>query len=56
MSQPDQDRGESDVEPDPHVAASRADRDEDGSYVGRKSGDDDFDSDETGAERRATEG
>jgi hypothetical protein len=34
MSDPDQDRAASDVEADPHVAASRADRDKDGSYVG----------------------
>ena len=38
-----------------YVAGSRAGRDGDGSYVGRASADDDFDSGETGAERRAAE-
>lgn len=55
MSNPKNDRAESDVEPDPNVAGSRAGRDGDGSYVGRASADDDFDSGETGAERRAAE-
>jgi hypothetical protein len=43
---------ETDVERDPHVAGSRTDGDEDGSYVGRKSSDDDFDAGQTGAEAR----
>lgn len=42
-----------DVEPDEKVVASRASRDGDGSYVGRASGEDDFDSGESGAERRS---
>lgn len=46
------DEGESDVAADPHVASSRADDDEDGSYVGRTASDDDFDAGETGAEAR----
>ena len=46
------DQGESDVEDDPHVAASRADRDGEGSYVGRTASDDDFDAGQTGAEAR----
>ncbi|MEU0494656.1 hypothetical protein [Mycobacterium sp. NPDC006124] len=44
---------ESDVDDDSHVAASRADRDGGGSYVGEQASDDDFDSGETGAEARA---
>lgn len=48
------DEAAEDVEADPHVAGSRAGRDgEDGSYVGRASGEDDFDSGETGAEARS---
>jgi hypothetical protein len=48
------DKAEEDVEADPHVAGSRAGRNgNDGSYVGRASGDDDFDSGETGAEARS---
>jgi hypothetical protein len=43
---------ETDIERDPHVAGSRADGDEDGSYVGRKASDDDFDAGQTGAEAR----
>ncbi|GAB7068550.1 hypothetical protein H7J06_30105 [Mycobacterium hodleri] len=44
---------ESDVEDDAHVAASRADGDGGGNYVGEQSSDDDFDAGETGAEARA---
>ena len=47
---------EADVEPDPHVAGSRAGRDEDGEYVGRASSDDDFGSGMTGAEARSQDG
>jgi hypothetical protein len=46
------DKGEADVNDDPHVAGSRADSDENGSYVGRTASDDDFDAGETGAEAR----
>ncbi|MGW0160102.1 hypothetical protein ACWDUN_12365 [Mycobacterium sp. NPDC003323] len=46
---------ESDVQDDPKVAASRADGDEGGSYVGRTFADDDFDSGESGAEARSTD-
>jgi hypothetical protein len=53
MSAGPADKSESDVQPDPHVAGSRADRDDEGGYVGRKSSDDDFDSGETGAEARS---
>ena len=52
MTDRNNDQGESDVESDPHVAGSRADEDEDGSYVGRTAADDDFDAGETGAEAR----
>ncbi|OBF07249.1 hypothetical protein A5731_07300 [Mycolicibacterium conceptionense] len=55
MSHPHSDKGESDVERDTHVAASRAGRDNDGSYVGRASSDDDFDSGQTGAEARSSD-
>ena len=44
---------EPDVDDDAHVAASRADRDGGGNYVGEQSPDDDFDAGETGAEARA---
>jgi hypothetical protein len=44
---------ESDVNDDPNVAASRADQDGGGSYVGEQSSDDDFDAGETGAEARS---
>jgi hypothetical protein len=56
MSSPESEKAESDVEADPDVAGSRADRDEDGNYVGRKSSDDDFDAGESGAERRSQDG
>lgn len=49
-------KSESDVEDDPGVAASRASTNEDGSYVGRTSSDDDFDTGETGAEARSRQG
>jgi hypothetical protein len=52
MTDRDSDKGESDVEGDPHVAGSRFDDDEDGAYVGRTASDDDFDAGETGAEAR----
>ncbi|MCV7064733.1 hypothetical protein [Mycolicibacterium houstonense] len=55
MSEQKSDKGESDVERDTHVAASRAGRDTDGSYVGRASSEDDFDSGESGAEARGSE-
>lgn len=56
MSHPRSDKAESDTEPDPHVAGSRASEDEDGDYVGRASGDDDFDAGESGAEARSDDG
>jgi hypothetical protein len=46
-------KSEEDIDADPNVAGSRASADGDGSYVGRASGDDDFDSGETGAEARS---
>jgi hypothetical protein len=49
-------KSEEDIEADPNVAGSRAGRDDDGSYVGRASSDDDFGSGETGAEARSTDG
>jgi hypothetical protein len=48
MSGPRSEKPEEDVQADPHVAGSR----EDGS-VGRTSSDEDFDTEETGAEKRA---
>jgi hypothetical protein len=56
MTDGQSEKAESDVEADPAVAGSRADSDEDGTYVGRKSSDDDFDAGETGAERRSQDG
>ena len=56
MTNPQSDKAEEDVEADPHVAGSRADRDEDGDYVGRTTADDDFDAGESGAERRSQDG
>lgn len=54
MTEPDAaKKSEDDVEDDPGVAASRASGNEDGSYVGRASSDDDFGSEESGAEARA---
>ncbi|MCF6389905.1 hypothetical protein L2K20_23275 [Mycobacterium sp. MBM] len=52
MSGPEPDKSESAVEDDPHVAASRADTEDGGSYVGRTGSDDDFDAGQTGAEAR----
>jgi hypothetical protein len=52
MTGRDVDKGESDVEDDSHVAGSRADDDDGGSYVGRTTSDDDIDVGETGAEAR----
>jgi hypothetical protein len=46
---------EPDVDDDSHVAASRADREGGGNYVGEQSSDDDFDAGETGAEARAAD-
>jgi hypothetical protein len=54
MSDPKSEKSESDVDDDPHVASSRADSDDGGSYVGRTGSDDDFGSGETGAEARTT--
>ena len=56
MTDPQSEKAETDVEPAPDVAGSRADREEDGNYVGRKSADEDFDTEETGAERRSQDG
>jgi len=53
VTHPEADRSEDDVEPDPHVASSRGADDDDGSYVGRASSDDDFDSEISGAEARS---
>ncbi|VBA44438.1 hypothetical protein LAUMK13_05006 [Mycobacterium innocens] len=55
MTRRQSEKAESDVEFDPHVAKSRAGRDDEGSYVGRGSADDDFGSGETGAEARSQE-
>ncbi|CAM3251005.1 hypothetical protein H7J08_13515 [Mycobacterium frederiksbergense] len=56
MKGPDSEKSESDVEDDPHVAGSRADDNDGGSYVGRTGSDDDFGSGETGAEARQQRG
>lgn len=45
-----------DVPDDSHLAGSRADDEEDGSYVGRTFSDDDIDTGETGAEARSNDG
>lgn len=55
MSQPNSDKSESGVEPDPKVASSRASGNDDGDYVGRIGSDDDFDAQESGAEARSQE-
>lgn len=55
MPGPGSQKNEEDVDNDPHVAAAREDSGEDGSYVGRASGDDDFDAGESGAEARSTD-
>lgn len=41
---------------DPHVAESRAAADDDGSYVGSQTSDDDIDAGVTGAEARSSDG
>ena len=56
MTNPNSEKTEEDVQADPNVAGSRAARDEDGDYVGRTFADDDFDSGESGAERRSRDG
>ncbi|MCW2687615.1 MAG: hypothetical protein JWR37_2505 [Mycobacterium sp.] len=56
MTEPPDEKGESDVESDPKVAGSRAgkeDCDDDGTYVGRTGSDDAFDVGESGAEARS---
>ena len=57
MTNPQDEKAESDVEPDSKVAGSRAsegdDDQSDGPYVGRSSSDDDFDAGESGAEARS---
>jgi hypothetical protein len=59
MSDPHGEKSEPDVDDDPKVAGSRASKDEGGKgsasgpYVGRASGDDDFDTEESGAEARS---
>ncbi|CAN3130483.1 hypothetical protein ACNUDN_21375 [Mycobacterium sp. smrl_JER01] len=61
MSNPRGDKAESDIEPDPKVAGSRASDDEgeqdtpSGPYVGRSGSDDDFDAGESGAEARSSD-
>ena len=55
MSGPDNDKSEPDVESDPKVASSRANEEDDGNYVGRASGDEDFDTEESGAEARSSD-
>jgi hypothetical protein len=52
MTPRESDRSEPDVDADPHVATSRDDGDDGGSYVGRTASDDDFDAGESGAEAR----
>ena len=53
MTQPRNDKSETDVGSDDHVASSRAGEEDDGSYVGRAASDDDFGSGEDGAQARA---
>ncbi|MCV7150004.1 hypothetical protein H7I57_01635 [Mycobacterium pyrenivorans] len=53
VSEPNSDKSEPDVEPDPKVASSRASSGEDGDYVGRTGSDDDIDAEESGAEARS---
>ena len=52
---PGPEKNEEDVDNDEHVASARENAGEDGSYVGRASGDDDFDAEESGAEARSTD-
>ncbi|MGO4446786.1 hypothetical protein AB4Z42_25900 [Mycobacterium sp. 2YAF39] len=56
MSPRDDNKSESDVDDDDHVAASRAGKDDDGSYVGQTASDDALDVGESGAEARSQEG
>jgi len=59
MSPRNDNKSESDVDDDDHVAASRAGKEEgadDGSYVGRTGSDDALDVGESGAEARSQEG
>ncbi|MGB2923192.1 MAG: hypothetical protein WA944_11855 [Mycobacterium sp.] len=56
MSQPNPDKSEPDVESDDKVASSRANKGEDGAYVGQTFSDDDFDAEESGAEARSQDG
>ena len=60
MSEPRSEKAESDIDADPKVAGSRAaegtDDPTEGPYVGRASGDDDFDAGESGAEARSDDG
>ncbi len=57
MSNPREEKAESDVEVDPKVAGSRASEDDsdeaEGPYVGRAGSDDDIDTEESGAEARS---
>jgi hypothetical protein len=50
---PNDEKGESDVQADPHTAGSRAGDEDDGTYVGRTGSDDSFDVGESGAEARS---
>jgi hypothetical protein len=52
----DDDKSETDVETDDKVAGSRAGSEDDGTYVGRTTSDDDFDAGESGAEARSSDG
>ncbi len=55
MESRDDNKSESDVDDDEHVAASRAGKEgeDDGTYVGRTASDDALDTGETGAEARS---
>jgi hypothetical protein len=55
MSPRDDDKSETDVDDDDHVAASRAGKegDDDGTYVGQTASDDSLDTGESGAEARS---
>ena len=57
MTEPDNDKSESDVESDPNIASSRAGKSgEEGTYVGETGPDDAIDAGETGAEARSQRG
>jgi hypothetical protein len=58
MSPRDDNKSESDVDDDEHVAASRAGKegDDDGTYVGQTASDDAIDVGESGAEARRQQG